>query len=216
MKLLFDFLPILLFFLSFRFAEAHKQGAADLANSQLANFFPGGKVGVEEAPVLIATLVVVLATLAQVAWIKLRGKRVDTLLWVTLAIVVVMGGATIWFRNENFIKWKPTILYWVMGLAFWLSPLLLGKNLLRAMLGSQFDVPASVWHRLNFAWIAFFSLMGLLNLWVAYTFSMDVWVSYKLFGGIGLMFVFTFAQALYLSRFVKDDDAPSSKAENKA
>ena len=206
MKLLFDFLPILLFFASFRYAEAHKEWAANFANGQLGTLFPGGNVGQEQAPVLLATIVVILATLAQVAWIKLRGKKVGTMLWVTLGIVVVMGGATIWFRNDNFIKWKPTIFYWVMGAAFWLGPLLFGKNLLRAMLGKQLDVPSLVWQKLNFAWIAFFSAMGLLNLYVAYSFSLDTWVSYKLFGGIGLMFVFTFAQALYLARFMKDDD----------
>jgi intracellular septation protein len=98
------------------------------------------------------------------------------------------------------------MLYWAMGLSFWLSPLLFGKNLLRALLGEQMQLPALVWHRLNFAWVAFFALMGLLNLWVAYSFSTDTWVNFKLFGGIGLMLLFTLAQGLYLSRHVKDDD----------
>jgi intracellular septation protein len=207
MKLLFDFLPILLFFASFRYAEAHKEWSANFANGQLGSLFPGGNVGQDQAPVLLATVVVILATLAQVAWLKLRGKKVGGMLWATLAIVVVMGGATIWFRDDNFIKWKPTIFYWVMGAAFWLGPLLFGKNLLRAMLGKQFEVPAAVWQKLNWAWIAFFVVMGVLNLYVAYSFSLDTWVSYKLFGGIGLMFVFTFAQALYLARFMQDEPA---------
>ena len=100
-----------------------------------------------------------------------------------------------------------------MGLSFWLSPLLFGKNLLRALLGEQMQLPDRVWHRLNFAWVAFFALMGLLNLWVAYSFSTDTWVNFKLFGGIGLMLLFTLAQGLYLSRYLTDEPttAPSRR-----
>jgi intracellular septation protein len=204
MKLLFDFLPILLFFATFRYAEGHKVWAAELANHQLAPLLPGGAITPELAPVLLATLVVILATFAQVLWLKLRGKKVDAMLWVSLALVVVLGGATIWFRNENFIKWKPTLLYWAMGLAFWLSPIFFGKNLLKALLGEQFNAPTAVWRTLNLAWIAFFSMMGLLNLWVAFSFSLDTWVSYKLFGGIGLFMLFSVAQALYLVRYAEE------------
>ena len=206
MKLLFDFLPIVLFFVTFRYAEGHKDWAAALANDQLSGLMPGGTVATDQAPVLLATLVVIVATLAQVMWLKARGKRVDTMLWVSLGLVVVLGSATIYFRNDNFIKWKPTLLYWVMGLALWLSPILFGKNLLRALLGTQFEAPAFVWRNLNFAWIFFFSLMGLLNLWVAFSFSLDTWVSYKLFGGMGMLLAFSIAQAFYLVRYAKSDE----------
>jgi intracellular septation protein len=92
-----------------------------------------------------------------------------------------------------------------MGLAFWFSQALLRKNLLRSLLGDQIELPFTVWQRLNFAWIAFFAFMGLLNLYVAYAFTTDTWVNFKLFGGIGLMLVFTVAQGLYISRHVKPD-----------
>jgi intracellular septation protein len=206
MKILFDFLPILLFFAAFKYAEGHKEWASAFATSQLGFLVSGNVVSANEAPVLLATVVVIAATLAQVAWLKLRGRKVDVMLWVSLGLVMVLGGATIYFHSETFIKWKPSMLYWAMGLSFWLSPLLFGKNLLRALLGEQMQLPALVWHRLNFAWVAFFALMGLLNLWVAYSFSTDTWVNFKLFGGIGLMLLFTLAQGLYLSRHVKDDD----------
>ena len=205
MKILFDFLPIALFFAAFKYAEGNKEWAAAFATSQFGWLVSGGAVGEKEAPVLLATVVVILATLAQVAWIKLRGRRVDTMLWVSLFLVVGLGGLTIYFHNETFIKWKPSVLYWVMGLALWLSPLLAGKNLLRVLMGEQIKLPAKIWHRLNFAWVAFFGLMGLLNLWVAYSFSTGTWVNFKLFGGIGLMLVFTLAQGLYLSRHVQEE-----------
>lgn len=205
MKLLFDFLPIILFFGTFKVAEGRKEWAAQFASEHLGFVVNGGVVGASEAPVLLATVVVILATLAQVAWIIARGRKVDTMLWVSLALVTVFGGATIWFHNETFIKWKPRVLYWVMGLSFWLSQLVFRKNLLRALIGEQLTLPPGVWQRLNFMWVAFFAFMGLLNLYVAYSFSTDTWVNFKLFGGIGLMFAFTIAQGLYISRHVQDE-----------
>ena len=205
MKILFDFLPIALFFAAFKYAEGNKEWAAAFATSQFGWLVSGGAVGEKEAPVLLATVVVILATLTQVAWLKLRGRKVDTMLWVSLVLVVVLGGLTIYFHSDTFIKWKPSVLYWVMGLSLWLSPLLAGKNLLRVLMGEQIKLPAKIWHRLNFAWVAFFGLMGLLNLWVAYSFSTSTWVNFKLFGGVGLMLVFTLAQGLYLSRHVQEE-----------
>ena len=205
MKLLFDFLPIILFFGTFKAAEGRKDWAAQFASDHLGFMVSGGAVGPNEAPVLLASVVVTLAPLAQVAWIVARGRKVDTMLWVSLALVTVFGGATIWFHNETFIKWKPSVLYWVMGMTFWLSQLIFRKNLLRALIGEQLTLPPGVWQRLNFMWIAFFAFMGLLNIYVAYSFSTDTWVNFKLFGGIGLMLVFTVAQGFYISRHVAPD-----------
>ena len=207
MKLLIDFLPIILFFAAFKFAGSDKEAAAAFASEHFGFLVSGGRVGPEEAPVLLATLVVIVATLVQVLVLKLRGKKVDTMLWVSLVLVVVLGGLTIWFHSDTFIKWKPTLLYWVMGAALLLGPLLFGKNLLRMLLGEQLQLPAPIWQRLNLAWVGFFAAMGALNLWVAYTFSTDVWVNFKLFGSIGLMLVFTVAQGLYLSRYLPDEPA---------
>ena len=213
MKLLFDFLPIFLFFGTFKFTEGRKDWAAQFATDHFGFVVSGGVVGPNEAPVLLATLVVIVATLAQVGFLLARGKKVDMMLWVSLGLVTVLGGATIWFHSETFIKWKPSVLYWVMGLAFWVSQVFFRKNLLQALIGQQLVLPAGVWHRLNFAWIAFFAFMGLLNLYVAYSFSTDAWVNFKLFGGIGLMLAFTIAQGIYIGRHLKpeaDDATPAS------
>ena len=207
MKLLADFLPIILFFAAFKFAGSDKDAAAAFASEHFGFLVSGGLVGAEEAPVLLATLVVIAATLAQVLILKLRGKKIDTMIWVSLVLVVVLGGLTIWFHSETFIKWKPTLLYWTMAGAFLLGPLLFGKNLLRLLLGEQLQLPDVIWQRLNWAWVAFFGAMGALNLWVAYSFSTDTWVNFKLFGGIGLMVVFTLAQGAYLSRYLPDEPA---------
>ena len=211
MKLLFDFLPIFLFFATFKFAEGNKEWAADFASRHMGGLVAGGTVTPAEAPVMLATVVVILATLAQIGVLKARGRKVDAMLWISLVLVVVLGGLTIYFHSETFIKWKPSGLYWAMGLALWLTPLFTGKNLLKVLLGEQLQLPPRVWHRLNFAWVAFFAMMGLLNLWVAYSFSTDTWVNFKLFGGIGLMLLFTLAQGVVLSRYMTDEPPPGDQ-----
>ncbi len=205
MKILLDFLPIILFFLTFNSAEKRPDEAASLATEWLGFMVSGGTVGPKEAPVLLATVVVILATLAQVIYLKARRQKIDTMLWVSLGLVTVMGGATIYFHSETFIKWKPSVLYWIMSLAFLLSPRLAGKNLLQAMLGEGIHLPAFAWRRLNWAWVIFFAAMGVLNLWVAYQFDTSTWVNFKMFGGMGLMFVFMVAQGFYLHRHLESD-----------
>ena len=211
MKILFDFLPILLFFATFKYAEAQKEWAARFASEHFGFLVSGGVVGASEAPVLLATLVVIVATLAQITFLLVRGKKIDMMLWISLGLVVVLGGATVWFHNETFIKWKPSVLYWAMGASFWISQTFFRKNLLQALIGDQLELPRTVWQRLNFAWIAFFALMGLLNLYVAYSFDTSTWVNFKLFGGIGLMLLFTLGQGIYLSRHIKPEPAEQAK-----
>jgi intracellular septation protein len=205
MKILLDFLPLLLFFGSFKYAESHKDWAALFASEHFGFMVSGGKVGPEEAPVLLATLVVMAATLLQALVLKLRGKKIDLMLWISLGLVVTLGGATIWFHNETFIKWKPTGLYWGMALVFLLSDKLMGKNLLKSMLGEEIQMPAAIWSRLNLAWVGFFAAMGVLNLYVAYNFSTSSWANFKVFGSTGLMLVFTLAQGLYMGRHIIED-----------
>jgi intracellular septation protein len=208
MKMLLDFLPILLFFGTFKYAEGHKEWAADFASRHFGVLVGGGPVGTTEAPMMLATLVVIVATLAQVLFLKLRGRKVDLMLWISLGLIVVLGGLTIWLRSETFIKWKPTGVYWLMAVGLWGSQHLAGRNLLRSMMGAQLSLPEGIWRRLNTAWVLFFAVMGLVNLWVAYHFSTDVWVNFKAFGTLGLMLVFVVGQALYLGRHAQPvDDA---------
>ncbi|HEY1393870.1 MAG TPA: septation protein A [Methylibium sp.] len=213
MKLLFDFLPILLFFATFKLTEGHSDAAAAFATEHFGFLVSGGIVGHTEAPVLLATLVVIAATFAQVIYLKARRRKVDTMLWVSLGLVTVLGGATVWFHNETFIKWKPSVLYWVMGLALWLGQALFHKNLLQRLMGNQLQLPAPVWQRLSVMWIAFFGLMGLLNLYVAYSYSTSTWASFKLFGTMGLMLLFTLAQGLYLARYLEADASAEATDE---
>ncbi|MBT9475287.1 septation protein A [Polaromonas sp.] len=205
MKILFDFLPIALFFGMFKYAEGNKDWAANTATEWLGFMVSGGVVGPAEAPVLLATVVVIVATLLQILWLKARGRKVDTMLWVSLGLVTALGGATIYFHSENFIKWKPTVLYWVMGGALLFGQLVLRKNGIKSLMGAQMALPDAVWRTVNFSWIAFFTLMGFLNLWVAFNFSTSTWVNFKLFGGLGLMLVFVLVQAAFLNKHIKTD-----------
>ena len=206
MKLLFDFLPLILFFGTFKVAEGQAAAAARFATEHMGFVVSGGVVGPDEAPVLLATVVVVVATLLQIGFLLLTRRKVHAMLWVTFGIVTVLGAATVWFHNPTFIKWKPSVLYWGTALVFWASQTLFGKNLVRSVLDEQFQLPAPVWQRLNLAWIAFFASIGLVNLYVAYNFSTSTWASFKVFGITGVMLIFLLAQGLYLARHVKEDD----------
>ena len=205
MKILLDFLPIILFFGMFKYAEGHADWAARFASDHFGFIVSGGVVGTEEAPVLLATVVVIIATVVQICCLLARRQKIDMMLWVTFVLVVVLGGATIWFHNATFIKWKPSVLYWAMGSAFWVSQTFFRKNLLQTMMGEQLDLPPLVWQRLNLAWIGFFALMGVINLYVAYNFSTSTWASFKAFGATGLMLVFMLGQGIYLSRHLKPE-----------
>lgn len=203
MKLFFDFLPIILFFAAFKYAEADADAAARFASEHFGFIVSGGVVGATEAPVLLATIVVMVATLVQISILVLMRKKVDTMLWVTFVLITVLGGATVWFHDPTFIKWKPSVLYWAMALGLWASSALFRKNLLRTMLGEQVMLGDEAWKRLNHAWIGFFAAMGFLNMWVALNFSTSTWATFKVFGGSGLMIIFMVAQGPYVLRHMK-------------
>ncbi|NTV71678.1 MAG: septation protein A [Azonexaceae bacterium] len=201
MKLLFDLFPVILFFGSFKYAEKSPELAASWMSS-LLGFVPED---VKLAPILLATVVVIAATVAQIIWVHFRHGKVDKMLWVSLVLVVVFGGLTLAFQNEAFIKWKPTILYWVFAGSMAFSAYALKKNAIKAMLGEQLTLPEPVWAKVNLSWIAFFLVMGVLNLVIAFNFSTDTWVNFKLFGGMGLMLVFVIGQGMLLSKYVEEE-----------
>ncbi len=181
MKLLLDFFPIILFFAAFKVWGIY-----------------------------VATAVAIVATVGQIGWLRYKTGKVEPMQWVSLGVIVLFGGATIVAHNDTFIKWKPTVLYWLMAGTLAAGQLIFRKNLLKSLMGSQLQLPEAAWRVTNWSWIAFFAAMGVLNLWVAFNFDLDTWVNFKLFGGLGLMAAFVVAQALYLGRYMKADEAPKS------
>ena len=177
MKLLIDFFPIILFFAAFK-----------------------------AWGIYAATAVAIVATIVQIAYLRFKTGKVETMQWVSLGVIVVFGGATLLAHDENFIKWKPTVLYWLMGGALLVGLVLFKKNFIKSLMGAQMQLPDSVWNTLNWAWTGFFAVMGVLNLWVAFNFDTDTWVNFKMFGGIGLMLAFVVGQALYLGRYLKEPE----------
>jgi intracellular septation protein len=127
------------------------------------------------------------------------------MLWVSFALIAVFGGATLFLQDENFIKWKPTVLYWLFALALGLGPVLFERNIIRLMMEKQITLPDLIWARLNLGWAAFFTFMGAANLLVAFNFSTDTWVDFKMFGTLGLMLVFMVMQGIYLSRHIQEN-----------
>jgi intracellular septation protein len=203
LKLLFDLFPVLLFFAAYKLGTANPDVATALASNLLGTLVADGRVPHEQAPILLATAAAIVASIVQVGYLLARGRKVDPALWLGLAVIVLFGGATIWLHDEAFIKWKPTILYWLFAALLLGGRLLAGKNLLRSLLGTQLDVAAPVWERLLWAWIAFFGAVGVLNLWVAFSFPTDTWVNFKLFGLFGLTLAFALAVGVWLARHMK-------------
>lgn len=177
MKFLYDLFPVILFFIVYKF------------------------FGIYEA-----TAAAMVATIAQIIWAKVTTGKIDVTLIISGVIIVVFGGATLWLHNENFIKWKPTVLYWIFTVALIGSQLLFKRNLIRSLMQQQIAMPDPIWGRLNLAWAIFFLLLGFLNLYVAFNYSTETWVDFKLFGTMGLMFVFVIGQTLLLNKHITAQD----------
>ncbi len=194
MKFLFDLFPVILFFVTFKLGEKHATEFASTLQSLI-----GGDLDIAQAPVLAATFVAIVASLIQVGLVYLRGKKPEPMLWISLVIIIVFGTLTIWLHNAMFIKWKPTILYWIFA-----SILTYGtctrKNFVQKLLGHQIQMPAKAWDVMQNAWIGFFSIVGVLNLAVAYLCSTATWVNFKLFGLMGLTLIFTIAVGVWIAK----------------
>jgi intracellular septation protein len=176
MKFLYDFLPILVFFIAYKCFGIY-----------------------------VATALSVLTSLAQVSWtyFYLR-RRPETMHLITFLLIMILGGATLFFQNELFIKWKTTAVYWALGSAFLLSQFFAKKPLVEHMMGDAIQLPKQIWARLNISWALFSYIMGSLNLWVLYNFDTDTWVNFKLYGTLGLTVIFALLQAFALSKHSKN------------
>jgi len=197
-KLLFDLFPVILFFTVFKLAGKDPAAAQAWASSF------GYLADAAQIPVLLATAVAIAATMVQIIWTKFRHGKVDTMLWVSFAIITVFGGATLLLHDETFIKWKPTVLYWLFSAILLVSNVLFNKNLMRALLQEKIALPLHVWHRLNLSWSLFFAMLGFINLYVAFNYSTDSWVNFKLFGFTTLMLLFILAQGAWLSKYIDE------------
>lgn len=175
MKFLFDLFPVILFFLAFKAYD-----------------------------IFVATAVAIAAAFVQIGWLWLRHHQVDKMMWINLGVIVIFGGATLISQDETFIKWKPTVLYWLIATVLLVSHQIFRRNLIQVMLEKQIVLPPLVWNRLNISWIGFFISMGCINLYVAFNFSIDTWVTFKLFGATGLMLAFIIVQMIMLGRYLKD------------
>ena len=212
MKFLFDLFPVILFFIAYRLGASNQDAAHALAIQTMGGLISGGAVTAEQAPIMLATAVGIIATVLQIGYLLVRGRKVDGMLWLSLGVIVVTGGATIYFHDENFIKWKPTILYWAFALALFVAQVGFRNNLMRKVMEEQIKLPDTVWNRVGFAWMSFFGAMGLLNLFMAFVVfkgNTSAWVSFKMFGATGLFFAFVVVQTLMLSKYIQEQEDPS-------
>lgn len=178
MKFLFDLFPVILFFIAFKFFG-----------------------------IFTATAVAMIATIGQIIYSKIRHGAVDKMLLMSGAIITVFGSATLLLKDPQFIQWKPSILYWLFTAGLLGSQLFFKKNPIRSMMEKQVSLPDAIWSRLNIAWALLFFALGFLNLYVAYNYSQDIWVDFKLFGITGIMFLFIIVQTLFISKYLPKEDS---------
>jgi intracellular septation protein len=204
MKQLFDFFPILLFFIIYKF---YLDLPDDLILSVNAMFpFMNIQPGEAKHAIYLATLTAILATAVQVALTALISKKVEKMHIITLILLVVFGGATLLLKDPVFIKWKPTAINWLFAIVFLGSQFIGQKPLVQRMMSHALEIDdSSVWKRLNLAWVTFFIFSGIANLIVAFNFSEEIWVDFKLFGLMGLTLLFVVGQAFYLARFIPSE-----------
>ena len=184
MKLLFDLFPIVLFFIAYKMYDIYT-----------------------------ATAVIIVATIAQVTYFYLKHKRVEKMHIITLGLIILLGGLTLILQDEDFIKWKPTIVNWGFALAFLGSHYIGQKPIIQRMMDQAISLPELIWGRLSWLWIFFFILSGVVNLYVAFNYDTDTWVNFKLFGLMGMTIVFIILQGIYISRYLQESD---SEAESEA
>ena len=175
MKQLLEFFPILLFFIAYKAYDIY-----------------------------VATAVVIGATIIQVAIAWFKYRKVETMQWITLGLVIVFGGATIVLHDEQYLKWKFSIIEWLFGLAFLGSHFIGEKTFIERMMSSNLTLPANIWTRLNFSWASFFISVGFINVYVMYNYSTDDWVNFKTFVAPALMVVFMVVQMALLYKYIPD------------
>ena len=217
MKQLIEFLPVILFFIVYKFYEDLPDGLILGVNEwvPLMNLQPGEA----SHAIFLATLVIIIATLVQIGTTALLGHKIEKMPLIVLALVIVFGGATLALQDPVFIQWKPTVINWLFAGAFLGSQFIGDKPLIQRMLGQAIEIEEPrVWHQLNLAWVGFFFVSGVANMLVApeidpfgFQFSEDTWVDFKLFGLMGMTIAFVIAQAFFLAKYMPDTDEEEAK-----
>ena len=174
MQLLADYFPLFLFFIAFKLWDIY-----------------------------VATAVAIVASVAQIAYFRWRRGKIEVAHWLSLVVIATFGGATLILHGETFIKWKPTVLYWLFGAILAVGRLAFGKNLIAALL-KDLTLPDPVWARITWSWVVFFAAMGAANWYIAFHFSTDTWVNFKVWGAIGLFLLFGIGQAFAVARYLPE------------
>lgn len=217
MKFLSDFFSLLLFFAVYLLGEQFPDQAHRSATLLLGGVTRGGTIPPAQASILLAVAVAIVAFTLQIAYLLARRRKVSLVQWLSFAILVLFGGASIYFHSDTFIKWKVTVLYWLFAVALIVGVLAFKKNLIRALMEpGGIELPDPVWARMNQAWIAFFVVLGALNLFIAFNFPLTTWVTFKAFGLTALTLVFALAQGLLISRHLDRLDAQATPADGEA
>ena len=213
MKFVSDFFSLLLFFVVYLVGEQFPEAALRYASLLLGGITRDGTVPPDQASILLAIAVAIVVFTVQIGWMLVTRRKISGVQWMSFGILVVFGGASIYFHSDTFIKWKVTVLYWAFAAALWIGIVGFKKNLIRALMEpGGVELPDRVWHRMNQSWMIFFLALGALNLFVAFNFSRTTWVTFKSFGLTIVTIVFALAQGLLISRYLDKLEAAGGDA----
>ncbi len=178
MQLLFDFFPVIAFFVAYKLADIY-----------------------------VATGVIIVAVIIQMAVQWIRHRKISPMMLISAVLVLVFGTITLLVHDKTFIQWKPTVLNWLFAAGFLVSQFVGEQPVIQRLMGTNLELERPVWLKLNLMWVGFFVLMGALNLYVAFSFAESTWVNFKLFGMLGLTLVFALLQGVWLSSKMPPDSA---------
>jgi len=215
MKFVSDFFSLLLFFAIYLVGEQFPEAAHRYATLLLGGITRGGEIPPDQASILLAIAVAIVAFTVQIVWMLVTRRKVSVVQWLSFAILVVFGGASIYFHSDTFIKWKVTVLYWAFAVALFVGIAFFKKNLIRSLMEpGGVELPDPVWTRMNQSWMVFFAALGVLNLIVAFNFSRTTWVTFKSFGLTAITLVFALGQGLVISRYLDRIEAEAAKRDD--
>ena len=185
MKFLFDFFPLIAFYAAYQLYKSYYD---------------------KENAIFAATAAIIVATIIQVAYNWLKHRKIEKMHIITVVLVTVFGGLTLILHDPVFIQWKVSVVNWIFGAVLIGSHFIGDKTIIERMLSNAIDVPADVWKKLNISWALFFICMGLLNVYIFKNFEEETWVGFKVYGMLGLTFLFVVIQGIYLSKHITDDN----------
>lgn len=186
MQSFFEFIPLVLFFAIFKLVDIYW-----------------------------ATFALIVTSALHIVYLYITTKKVPVKNWVIFGLIAGFGGLTIFLQDDTFLKWKVTIINLFFAIALIISDFVFKKNLIKQLMSEALELPETIWKKLNLSWAAFFTLCAVLNIYVAFNFSQEVWVNFKVFGLMALTFTFAIGSVIVLYKYLPNEESATDNNNDK-